>query len=290
MVTDSSRTEAELYDLVILGGSISGSSLALLMRRWCPDLRVLVIERLECFGRRIGEATVELSSSFLRDVLKLDDHLAREHLPKHGLRFWFADENAERLHEMSEVGPIHAPDIPSFQLDRSRLDEKVLELAAQEGVQIARPAKLVDVELDPTESRVVFEDKQGSTVPGGQSTGLDELLDRLWQTQQTHGVGDRAPVLPDLFRNLGLGQTVLRSEMLEGARLLQDREIAPLDVLHQGQCKLVPGAESLADHRRNGLQSRQPSRAPAPFAGNHHVSAGGIFAHQKGLEHAVPSD
>ena len=162
MVTDSSQPEAERYDLVILGGSISGSSLALLMRRWCPDLRILVVERLECFGRRIGEATVELSSAFLRDVLKLNDHLAREHLPKHGLRFWFADENAERLHEMSEVGPIHAPDIPSYQLDRSRLDEKVLELAAQEGVEIARPAKLTDVELDPAESRVVYEDKHGS--------------------------------------------------------------------------------------------------------------------------------
>ena len=162
MIRDEGTRTRDRYDLVILGGSISGSSLAVLMRRWCPDLRVLVIERLESFGRRIGEATVELSSTFLTDVLKLNDHLAREHLPKHGLRFWFADEGAERLHEMSEVGPIHAPDIPSYQLDRSRLDEKVLELAAQAGAEIARPAKLEDVELDASESRVVYQDSQGS--------------------------------------------------------------------------------------------------------------------------------
>ena len=49
------------YDAVIIGGSLSGAAAALLLRREMPELRVLVIERAERFGRRVGEATVEVS-------------------------------------------------------------------------------------------------------------------------------------------------------------------------------------------------------------------------------------
>ena len=108
---------------------------------------MLVIERSERFDRRVGEATVEVSGCFLRRVLRLDDHLARAHLPKHGLRFWFTDRPERRLDEMTEIGPAQVPDLPSFQLDRSILDQHLLETAAGRGVDVARPAKVIDVEL-----------------------------------------------------------------------------------------------------------------------------------------------
>jgi len=79
------------YDLVITGGAFSGAATATLVRYWQPSARVLVIERGERFGRGVGEATVECSGYSLTHVLGLDDELSRHHLPKHGLRLWFAD-------------------------------------------------------------------------------------------------------------------------------------------------------------------------------------------------------
>jgi flavin-dependent dehydrogenase len=135
------------YDVVVVGGAFSGASAALLLRRWAPGARVLVVERQEAFTRKVGEATVEISGMFLTRVLGLYDYLAREHLPKHGLRFWFSDHPERRIEELSEAGPARVSALPSFQLDRSRLDEKVLALAVEAGAELLRPAKVTGVEL-----------------------------------------------------------------------------------------------------------------------------------------------
>src|SRR3954469_13811888 len=149
------------YDAVVVGGALSGAAAALLLRRLVPGARVLVVERQERFGRKVGEATVETSGMFLSRFLALHDHLAREQLPKHGLRFWFSDGPERRLDELSEIGPRKMPSLPSFQLDRGKLDEEVLRCAGAEGCQVARPAKVVAVELGWPSSRVRYESAAG---------------------------------------------------------------------------------------------------------------------------------
>jgi 2-polyprenyl-6-methoxyphenol hydroxylase-like FAD-dependent oxidoreductase len=47
---------AIIFDVVILGGSLSDASPALLLRQKQSDLRVLVIERSVKFDRNLGEA------------------------------------------------------------------------------------------------------------------------------------------------------------------------------------------------------------------------------------------
>ena len=76
---------------------MAGAATATLLRRECPDLRVLVIERAPQFTRRVGEATVEISGYFLGRVLGLTKHLNNEHLVKQGMRFWFANEQTHTL-------------------------------------------------------------------------------------------------------------------------------------------------------------------------------------------------
>ncbi len=152
----SDQSEADHYDVVVIGGSVAGSAVATLLRRWRPESRVLVIERRETFDRKVGEATVEVSGFFLHRVLGLYDHLSRRHLPKHGLRFWFRDRAGQTLAGMSEVGPRFVPRLPSFQLDRSRLDEHVLALASTEGCEVLRPAKVERVECSWPKSRVTL--------------------------------------------------------------------------------------------------------------------------------------
>jgi flavin-dependent dehydrogenase len=147
---------SEHYDVVVIGGAVAGSAFATLLRRARPATRVLVIERRARFDRKVGEATVEVSGLFLHRALGLYDHLSRYQLPKHGLRFWFTDSKDRGLEEMSEVGPTRASRLPSFQLDRSRLDESLVELAATEGCEVARPARVLRVALGWPESRVTF--------------------------------------------------------------------------------------------------------------------------------------
>jgi flavin-dependent dehydrogenase len=115
---------------------------------------VLIVEREERFSRKVGEATVEISSFFLHRVLGLYDYLSRHQLPKHGLRYWFADRADRPLAEMSETGPFDVPRLPAFLLDRSRLDEHLLSLAAAAGAEVARPARVEAVEEGWPESRV----------------------------------------------------------------------------------------------------------------------------------------
>ena len=154
---DPGAAGADRYDAVVVGGALAGAAAAVLLKRRRPEARVLLVERLERFGRKVGEATVETSAFFLERVLGLSAHLAREQIPKHGLRFWFADRPGRRLAEMTEIGARHPPSLPSWQLDRSKLDEALLAAAREAGVEVVRPAKVSGFELGRPESRLTVE-------------------------------------------------------------------------------------------------------------------------------------
>ncbi|HSB35860.1 MAG TPA: NAD(P)/FAD-dependent oxidoreductase [Thermoanaerobaculia bacterium] len=144
---EADRTEPRRFDVVVVGGAIAGASTAILLRRWLPDLSVLVVEKGSAFDWKVGESTVEISSYFLTRVLKLYDYLSREQIAKQGFRYWFHHGGVTRLREASEVGPTQLARTPGFQLDRSRLDEHVLGVARAEGAEVWRPAKVTEIRL-----------------------------------------------------------------------------------------------------------------------------------------------
>ena len=135
------------WDVVILGGALAGSSTALLLRRRNPRWRVLIIEKSDQLGRRVGESTVETSAYFLGRVLGLTDHLNEKHLVKQGMRFWFYNEATRGLADCSETGPKYNVRFPGYQVDRAVLDEEVLARAVSAGAQLLRPAKIGEVAL-----------------------------------------------------------------------------------------------------------------------------------------------
>jgi flavin-dependent dehydrogenase len=141
------REESLQYDVVVMGGAVAGASTAILLKRGRPDLRVLVVEKTDRFDWKVGESTVEVSAYFLTRVLKQYDHLSREQLPKQAFRFWFVNDRVTCLQEASETGPTQLARTPSFQLDRSKLDEQLLKVAAEEGSEVWRPAKVTAFEL-----------------------------------------------------------------------------------------------------------------------------------------------
>lgn len=143
------------HDVIIIGGALAGASNAILLLREQPGLRVLIIEKSTAFTRRVGEATVELSAYFLGRVLGLTQYLNEAHLVKQGMRFWFANDQAASLERCSEIGARYLVRVPSYQLDRSTLDEEVLRRAQALGATVMRPATVQSVQLAPGETQIV---------------------------------------------------------------------------------------------------------------------------------------
>lgn len=139
---------ANQFDVVVIGGALSGAATAILLLKEQPDLRILIVEKSTTFPRKVGEATVEISGYFLMRVLGLTQHLNRHHLNKNGLRFWFANEHTKSLDDCSEIGSRFLSRVPSYLVDRSTLDEEVLRRAVEMGAKLWRPASVQKCELN----------------------------------------------------------------------------------------------------------------------------------------------
>lgn len=179
----SEISEEMIWDVVVVGGSLAGSSTAKLALQQRPEWKVAVVEKSNAFERRVGESTVEVSSYFLSHVLGLADHLITRHVPKQGLRFWLQPEPGETegedpgvvtFDQCSEIGGKFQVRIPAYQVDRAVLDEEALTRSVQQGVQLFRPWKACQIQLP---------DKNGSlgklTIRCEQ-TGEEKTLQARW--------------------------------------------------------------------------------------------------------------
>lgn len=134
-------------DVVIIGGALAGAATAIQLLHEKPGLRVIIVEKSTSFPRKVGEATIEVSSYFLGRVLGLTQYLNEAHLVKQGMRFWFANERTKALDECSELGGRYLARVAAYQVDRSTLDVEVLRRACAMGAELVRPATVQTVEL-----------------------------------------------------------------------------------------------------------------------------------------------
>lgn len=136
-----------MHDVIIIGGAYSGSCMGILIKRARPQARVLIIERSAEFDRKVGESTSEVAACFLTRVLHLSQYMHHHHLTKQGLRMWFTTPENSCLTRCTEVGSYYQTRLPTFQIDRSLLDEHLLELAQKEGCELWRPARVEEIAL-----------------------------------------------------------------------------------------------------------------------------------------------
>jgi flavin-dependent dehydrogenase len=136
------------FDVAIVGGAFSGAATALLIKRRRPGTRILIIEKATEFDRKVGESTTEVSSCFLTKILGLTSYLGHEQLSKQGLRLWFANRPDQPFDECVEIGARYQARLPTFQVDRSKLDAHLLHLATEAGCEVWRPAKVSRCELE----------------------------------------------------------------------------------------------------------------------------------------------
>ncbi len=152
---NSTTSENGTYDVVVIGGALSGGATATLLLRQNPGIRVLILEKSAKLSRRVGEATVEVSAYFMCRVLGMTQYLNESHLNKQGLRFWFANDEVKTLADASELGPLYQVRVPSYQLDRAAFDEEVLRRAGVAGAHIMRPVTVTDVQLSSGKEQTV---------------------------------------------------------------------------------------------------------------------------------------
>ncbi len=149
------------YDAVIIGGAFSGAATAMVLKRKAPGARVLLLEKSRQFDRKVGESTTEVSSCFMTRILGLTNYLGHHQLTKQGLRMWFARRPDQAFDDCVELGGKYQSRLPTFQVDRSTLDQHLLEQAVAAGCDLARPAKVTGFDLGGSAGQTVKFEREG---------------------------------------------------------------------------------------------------------------------------------
>ena len=156
------------YDAVIAGGGLAGVTLARQLQMEAPHLRVLVLEKRQHPVReaafKVGESSVEIGAHYFRSVLGLEPELRAQHLEKLGLRYFFPQATTATSAVATELGPPAFPPVPSFQLDRGRLENWLLATVRDSGVEVIDDCAVKRIELKRGAHTVEF------AGPGGTGT------------------------------------------------------------------------------------------------------------------------
>jgi flavin-dependent dehydrogenase len=155
------------YDVAILGGGLAGGCLARQLRMEAPQLRVLVVEKrrhpVPEAAFKVGESSVEIGAHYFQKRLALEPHLRSAQLEKLGLRYFFPQGDNRDLTARVELGPPDFAPVPSFQLDRGRLENHLLRTNADDGVTVLDAHRVRAIALDGAAGhRVTVEGADGT--------------------------------------------------------------------------------------------------------------------------------
>lgn len=146
------------YDVAIVGGGPSGSTVGTLLKRYAPHLSVAILER-EAFPRdHIGESLLP-PTSFVLDEMGVWDRVEAANFPiKIGATYrWGKDPEPWNLQFMPAEDFVDEPRpakfvgqrrLTAFQVDRSVYDKILLDRAAELGCEVREKTGVTKVERD----------------------------------------------------------------------------------------------------------------------------------------------
>ncbi|NRA10578.1 MAG: tryptophan 7-halogenase, partial [Crocinitomicaceae bacterium] len=110
------------FDLIILGGGISGSLMGISLMDKNSKMRVAIVERNSEFPQKIGESTSDIATLFFR---RLEiNHILKSHSRKAGLRFLFNENKSDNPDHIGEfTSPTLKTSIAGHHLNRKEFDE-----------------------------------------------------------------------------------------------------------------------------------------------------------------------
>lgn len=165
-------------DVVIVGGGLAGSTLAIQLLQRVPSLSIAVVERTQFpvpeAAHKVGESTVEMGSHYYNEVLGLAHALIPAKIPKLGLRYFYPHGDNTRIELRPELGQTHYHAVGSTNFDRGRQENILRDECLARGVRFVDGAKVTDVALDAGGHRVTWE-RNGET----------ETLDAKWVVDAT---------------------------------------------------------------------------------------------------------
>lgn len=156
------KIEQNQFDVIILGGGLSGLGLARQLINRNAKLQILVLEKAS-FPRpkaiaKVGESTVEIGSQYLANELGLSSFLKQEQLKKFGIRIFF-DANTQNLDECDELGASQTFGIPTYQIDRGDIENKLHDDLINDGVSIFENAFIEDINIQKFDHGVCVSSK-----------------------------------------------------------------------------------------------------------------------------------
>jgi flavin-dependent dehydrogenase len=138
------------FDVVICGGGLAGLTMARQLKLELPEVSVAVVDRLARplpeAAFKVGESSIELSTYYFSEVLKLYQYFLDRHLRKLGLRFFVGKSDCP-IEERSETGLSVFAAVPSFQIDRGRLENDLRDMVCEMGVVLFEGTIVDDIIL-----------------------------------------------------------------------------------------------------------------------------------------------
>ena len=166
------------YDVLISGGGHAGLCLARQLTRQAPALRVFLAERrahpVPEAAFKVGESSVEIGAHYFRHILGLEPHLREQQLEKFGLRYFFPAEGNRSIENRFELGPTGFPPVPSFQLDRGRIENSLFRMNREAGVEVRDDCRVLAFEFGAERHRLEI-----------QSNGHTETIEGRWLIDAT---------------------------------------------------------------------------------------------------------
>ena len=148
------------YDVIILGGGLAGLTLARQIKQRESGISIAILELRKndapVAAHKVGESTVELGTYYIREVLGLKDYMEKNHLHKHGLRFFFPHKNNESIVDRVEYGARKELFVPSHQIDRGVFENDLVKMNLEAGIDVILGARVSEVDLSDEGHKVTF--------------------------------------------------------------------------------------------------------------------------------------
>ncbi len=154
---------SKAYDVVIMGGGLSGLTLAIQIKREVANIRILIVEKANYpmpeAAHKVGESSVEIASHYFEEILGLKALLDNE-LPKLGLRFFYSYRDNQDISKRIELGPNNFPAAKSYQLDRGRFENALIDQCISLGIEFKGGCRIKDISLGKNQHQLTLLDNE----------------------------------------------------------------------------------------------------------------------------------